>query len=222
MASKGTGTNRTLREVCGALDERLAEVAASGLERQPDSRALGAYAERAVLDQWEAICARLDVVALPPPGRRTIYDAAFTLDGTLVGIDVRTKDLDETRYADGGVCSVANFLRLLTRDLGVLIVAEFGYRDVGGRVEFGYVRNAPLHCLPVDAFRIENLGTGQVRLDKSVAEANGAIDWDRSVGEFLRGFADLAIAHYERVQQVARTRAEALQTFKETGELRLR
>lgn len=212
----------TLYELCRELDERFAEVAAPGLEAQPDSRAVGAYAEKAVLDQWDAICKGLAVDPLQPPGRRTIYDAAFTLDRTLVGIDVRTKDLDETRYADGGVCSVGNLLKLLTRDVGVLIVAELGYRDLEGRIDFVYARSAPLHCMPFDAFRIENLGTGQVRLDKSVGDSENAIDWNRSVDAFVRDFADLAIAHYGRVERVARSRAEALEVFKRTGDLRLR
>jgi hypothetical protein len=212
----------SLRDLCKGLDEQLAEVAGPGLEAQPDSRAVGAYAEKAVLDAWPSICERLDVQPLPPPGRRTIYDAAFRVDGALIGIDVRSKDLDEARYADGGICSVGNLLRLLTRDLGVLVVAEFGYREEQGRIEFAYARTAPLHCLPVAAFRIENLGTGQVRLDKTVGDTTEELDWTRPVDEFLRVFSDLAIDHYERVERVARERAEALAVFQETGDLRLK
>ena len=110
------------------------------------------------------------------------------------------------------------------RPLGGILFGNMGdrYREERGRIEFAYARSVPLHCMPLDAFRIENLGTGQVRLDKTVGNASDELDWDRPVDEFLRVFADLAIAHYERVERVARERADSLAAFKETGELQLR
>lgn len=128
--------------------------------------------ERAVVDAWPQICASLTVLPLPVPGRRTIYDAAFETNGSVYGVDVRTKDLDEPRYADGGVCSIGNLLRFLDRPGATFVVAEFGYREEQDRVSVAHVRCAPLHCLPISVFRIENLGTGQVRLDKGVFDAS--------------------------------------------------
>lgn len=83
---------------------------------QPDSRAFGASIEDAVVPAWPEVCAAIGVDPLPRPGRRTIYDAALLMDGTLVGVDIRTKDLASGRYSDGGVCAVGNLLRWMVRE----------------------------------------------------------------------------------------------------------
>ena len=47
-----------------------------------------------------------------------------------------------------------------------------------------------------------------------MGEASDDLDWNRSVDDFVRDFSDLAIAHYERVERVARDRAKAVADFK--------
>jgi hypothetical protein len=210
-----------MQALCVALDQQLDDVVRQGLDTQPDSRSVGGHVEKAVLDRWPAICEQLGVEPHKRPGRRTIYDASFTREGDHVGVDIRTKDLDETRYADGGICSVANLLRLLVRDGGALLVSEFGYREVGRRLEFDRVRTAPIHMLPLEIFRIENLGTGQVRLDGSIVNSYESIDWARPVQDFAHPFAELAIAHYARVSAKADERADSLQRYLDGEELAL-
>jgi hypothetical protein len=210
-----------MRALCVALDQQLDDVVRQGLEIQPDSRSVGAYVEKAVLDGWARICKQLGVEANDRPGRRTIYDASFSRADDHIGVDIRTKDLDEARYADGGICSVGNLLRLLVRDGGALLVSEFGYREAGQRLEFDRVRTAPIHMLPLEIFRIENLGTGQVRLDGSIVNSYESIDWARPVLDFVRPFAELAIEHYARVSAKADERANALRRYLDGEELAL-
>jgi hypothetical protein len=211
-----------MKAICEQLDSHFAAIASRGLESQPDSRAVGAYAEQAIVDEWEEICAALGTKAHARPGRLTIYDASCSKGDQLIGIDIRTKDLDETRYADGGICSVANLLKLLLRDRGVLLIAEFSYREESNSIRFSDVKTAPIHCLPLDGFRIENLGTGQVRLDKSVVLSYEEIEWERGINEFVQPFAGLAIEHYERVSAKADERAQSLRRFTAGEELKLR
>jgi hypothetical protein len=63
--------------------------------------------------------------------------------------------------------------------------------------------------------RIENLGTGQVRLERSLHDAE--LSWDCAPEDFLALFAPLCLAHYHRVAKVAQRRAEAIERFIESG-----
>jgi hypothetical protein len=74
---------------------------------------------------------------------------------------------------------------------------------------------APIHALPIDMLRIENLGTGQVRLERSLHDAE--LSWDRAPKDFFALFAPLCLAHYRRVARVAQRRAKAIETFIESG-----
>jgi hypothetical protein len=82
----------------GLFDELM-----SGIAEREDSRAFGAMVERRITDNWTAICENLGYGPLERPGRRTIYDFAFQMGSNIVGIDVKTKDLDSTSYSDGGI-----------------------------------------------------------------------------------------------------------------------
>jgi hypothetical protein len=184
---------------------------------QPDSRAFGAAIEDAAVREWPALCHGIGVDPLPRPGRRTIYDAAFVANGALVGVDFRTKDLERGRYSDGGICAVGNLLRWMVRDHGTLLVAEVGYRIKDAVADIRYVATAPIHVLPKESYRIENLGTGQLRLNASIADAVGGAVWSRTHEEFFELFAGSCIDHYERVAAVAIGRAAAITSFVECG-----
>jgi hypothetical protein len=135
------------------------------------------------------------------------------------GFDVKTKDLDSMRYSDGGVCAVGNLLKFLANDQGVFAIVEFGHtlsNAKGGR-DIEYIRVAPFHILPEDAFRIENLGTGQVRLNYTLNQVWDEIQWDKTLESFYRGFCSLAITHYKRVKADAEKRIRSIEVFIENG-----
>lgn len=212
------------RIFCANLEERFGELFAdlkkSGLAAREDSRAFGAMVERRILDSWEVICQKIGAGFIVPPGRRTIYDMACIFEGTFVGFDIKTKDLDSTRYSDGGVCAVGNLLKFLANDRGVFIVVEFGHnKAVEGKElrDLEYIKVAPFHLLPQDTYRIENLGTGQVRLNYSVRQIYDEIQWDRPINGFFDIFTEIAIRHYERVGRDALKRAEAIRRFQANG-----
>ncbi|MEV0723526.1 hypothetical protein AB0I37_12200 [Micromonospora purpureochromogenes] len=210
-----------LRRWCVRLDEAFLQVIhREGLDEQPDSRAFGAYVERTIKNEWNALCSAWNVEARPVPGRRTIYDAAFNSGANLVGVDFKSKDLADNRYSDGGVCSVGNLLRLYQSG-ATFLITEFGYRVLSGRAEFIYVRTAPFHALPESIYRIENLGTGQVRLNESLHRCWEKIEWDRALSEFLGLFCKLSAEHYQRVAGDAERRARALSMFVDSGFSRL-
>lgn len=150
------------RKIESELDQLFEELR-SGLSAREDSRAFGAMIEKRIADNWDRICEVCAYQPLERPGRRTIFDFAFVFENRIVGIDVKTKDLDSTRYSDGGVCAVGNLLKYLANDKGIFLIAEFGHNKSseksGGR-DLEYIRVAPFIFLPVDAYRIENLGTG--------------------------------------------------------------
>ena len=83
-----------------------------------------------------------------------------------------------------------------------------------------YIRVAPFHLLPSNAYRIENLGTDQVRLNYSINQLMDEVDWDRPLSAFFDIFTDLAISHYERMGRDAIRRAESMRSFREGGYLR--
>ncbi len=192
----------------------------SGMAEREDSRAFGAMIERRITDNWVRICNDLGYDALDRPGRRTIFDFAFRKNDRIVGIDVKTKDLDSTRYSDGGICAVGNLLKYLANDNGVFLIAEFGHNkasDNSDTRDIEYIKVAPFIMLPQNAYRIENLGTGQVRLNYTLNQVWDEIQWDRKPKEFYDLFVDLAITHYTRVSRDALKRIEALNKFKENG-----
>jgi hypothetical protein len=64
---------------------------------------------------------------------------------------------------------------------------------------------------------LENLGTGQVRLNYTVNQVWDEIAWDRNIKEFYDLFTDLAIVHYQRVSRDAMKRITALEDFRKNG-----
>ncbi len=107
--------------------ETLFEELRSGISAREDSRAFGAMIEKRITENWNKICSDLGYETIDIPGRRTIFDFACTIQKTLFGFDVKTKDLDTTRYSDGGVCVVGNLLKFLANDKGVFMIVEFGH-----------------------------------------------------------------------------------------------
>lgn len=198
----------------------LFEELRSGMSEREDSRAFGAMIEKRITDNWETICDELGYPALDRPGRRTIFDFAFMDGNRVVGIDVKTKDLDSTRYSDGGICAVGNLLKYLANDHGAFLIAEFGHNKASDRTErrdIEYIKVAPFFMLPQNAYRIENLGTGQVRLNYTLNQVWDEIEWDREINDFYDLFIDLAVTHYKRVSRDAMKRIEALERFKANG-----
>lgn len=151
----------SLQTFCSRFDDELEKIFAdlcSGMSAREDSRAFGAMIEKRILDNWEDICAAVDAEPLANPGRRTIYDFACRHEGQIFGFDVKTKDLDANRYSDGGVCAVGNLLKFLANDRGIFTIVEFGHnkavedRDLR---DLDYIKVAPFHLLPENAYRIE-------------------------------------------------------------------
>lgn len=212
-----------LRAVSDQVESKLSELfeeLRSGIPEREDARAFGAMVEKRITDNWENICSDLGYSALERPGRRTIFDFAFMDEGRTVGIDVKTKDLDATRYSDGGICAVGNLLKFLANDNGVFLIAEFGHKPSAGggtRRDIEYIRVAPFILLPRNAYRIENLGTGQVRLNATLNEVWDEIAWERDLAEFYDLFMDLAIQHYRRVSSDAMNRIESMEAFRKNG-----
>lgn len=187
-----------------------------GISSREDSRAFGAMIEKRITENWDSLCTNLGYVAVKNPGRRTIYDFACIADGTLFGFDVKTKDLDSTKYSDGGVCAIGNLLKFLANDKGVFMIVEFGHgfsESNQNTRDINYIKVAPFHCLPNNNYRIENLGTGQVRLNFTLHEIWDEIDWDRSYDEFFDIFTKLSIIHYKRVQSDAEKRVQSIESF---------
>ncbi|WP_448519756.1 hypothetical protein [Rhodoflexus sp.] len=192
----------------------------SGISAREDSRAFGAMIEKRITENWEIICKNLGHEAIAIPGRRTIFDFACNIQDKLFGFDVKTKDLDSTRYSDGGVCAVGNLLKFLANDNGVFMIVEFGHekssiKNSGRDIE--YIRVAPFHCLPENTYRIENLGTGQVRLNYTINQVWDEIDWQRSYSDFFNIFCNLAVTHYKRVKADAEKRIQSIEQFKNGG-----
>ncbi len=176
--------------------------------------------ERRITDNWSTVCEAIGATPEAVPGKRTIYDFACTIDGVFFGLDVKTKDLDANKYSDGGVCAVGNLLKFLANDRGVFVVVEFGHN----RAKLGtdlrdleYIRLAPFHLLPQSAYRIENLGTGQVRLNYTIAQLYDEIDWERGLELFFDIFTDIAMQHYQRVGSDSQKRFNAMKRFRSGG-----
>ena len=108
----------------------------------------------------------------------------------------------------------------LARGRRMLVIVEVGHKQTADNAEtrlVQYVALAPIHALPADAFRIENLGTGQLRLNATVRDLANRIDWSRDTSAFFDFFIDLAIDHYRSVSQTAEERIAKLERFRESG-----
>lgn len=210
-----------LKAFCDALEREVRVQLSPSLAPREDARAFGAQAERAVASFWGVFVNGQGGSVVPAGGARAPYDLAALVDGALLGVDVTTTDFDPERYADGGVSSVDAVLRLLAgadpARRATLILLELEHAASGsGRV----VRNAtalPLHVLPMSALRIENLGTGQLRLEQPLSELRDQAAWDATPSEFVVGLTALAIQHYERVASDARARITHLGAFRGQG-----
>ncbi|GAB4494604.1 MAG: hypothetical protein OHK0019_21460 [Saprospiraceae bacterium] len=180
--------HRTISEQFETEISALFEELRSGIAEREDSRAFGAMIERKITQNWSRLCEGLNYEPVNIPGRRTIFDFACKIDGTLFGFDVKTKDLDTKKYSDGGVCAVGNLLKYLSNDKGVFVIVEFGHNKSSEKSDardLEYIRVAPFHTLPKDCYRIENLGTGQVRLNYTINQVWEEIDWDRPYTAFF-------------------------------------
>lgn len=216
----GEGNIRNYLTALTAEFESLFSDIESELDSREDSRAFGAMIERRTTDSWEDVCNRTNSEYIPPPGRRTIYDFASRYNNSFLGFDIKTKDLDSHRYSDGGVCAIANLIRFLANEKAIFVVVEFGHHKAQHNAllrKLSYIKLAPFHLLPADIYRIENLGTGQVRLNRTINEAFNEIDWNRHINVFFDIFVDLTIKHYERVGSTAEQRADAMRRFRDAG-----
>jgi hypothetical protein len=190
----------------------------SGISAREDSRAFGAMIEKRITESWSNICSNLEYKAIDIPGRRTIFDFACNIEDKLFGFDVKTKDLDSNKYSDGGVCAVGNLLKFLANDKGVFMIVEFGHgksTSKNSSRDIEYIRVVPFHCLPENTYRIENLGTGQVRLNYTINQVWDEINWNRTYSDFFDIFCDLAITHYNRVKADAEKRIKSIEQFKD-------
>ena len=219
IMTQETPTRKYIHTLSAELDNLFSDLR-SGISAREDSRAFGAMIEKRITDNWEKICLNTDSEYIKNPGKRTIYDFASRHSGIFFGFDVKTKDLDNTRYSDGGVCAVGNLLKFLANDRAVFVVVEFGHTkampDKKLR-DLDYIRIAPFHMLPQDTYRIENLGTGQVRFNYRINQIYDEIDWERPIETFFDIFVEIAIKHYERVGRVAHKRIEAMKKFRDNG-----
>jgi hypothetical protein len=178
--------NMDFKEISIKIEEKLEslfEELRSGISAREDSRAFGAMIEKRITESWGEICRVLGYTPIDIPGRRSIFDFACEIEGVLFGFDVKTKDLDKTRYSDGGVCAVGNLLKYLANDKGVFMIVEFGHNkstEKNNARDIEYIRVAPFHTLPKNTYRIENLGTGQVRLNYTLNQVWDEINWNRS------------------------------------------
>lgn len=190
------------------------------LSEREDSRAFGAMVQRLIENRWSDLCSTLGYSYQPKPGVRSIYDIACQVNGEFMGIDIKTKNLDSGKYSDGGVCSVDNLLDFIVNKGNAFLILEVGHRksddDPSVRV-VGHVKVVPIHCLPKESYRIENLGSGQVRLNKDLKEVEGQIEWRRTLHDFLRMFCPIIISHYNTVQKKSKLRMQSIKDFEHGG-----
>ncbi|MFT5860258.1 MAG: hypothetical protein ACI865_002367 [Flavobacteriaceae bacterium] len=204
-----------MKELCAQIDTSFAElIKFLVVEELPDSRSVGGKIEHFVKHNWETFCETWNVIPQPLPGARSLYDISFLKDNVLHGVDIKTKNIGESKYSDGGIGAVKNLLNFYDKTSGFFFITEFGYSSDERNHNFVYVKTAPFHCLPLDNYRIENLGTGQIRFNKTINEVYDDIDWDRSVQDFLGHFCDLAAAHYTKVAAVSLNRRASIEKFK--------
>jgi hypothetical protein len=187
----------------------------SGIPAREDSRAFGAMIEKKITDNWKKNSKKLNFDAIEMSGRRTIFDFACCVNNVIWGFDVKTKDLDSEKYSDGGVCAISNLFKFLANDNGIFVIVEFGHKlsSVKNCRDIDYIKIAPFHVLPESAYRIENLGTGQVRLNYSLNQVWNEIEWNRSIVDFFNIFCKLAKNHYNRVRTDAEKRVKSIEAF---------
>lgn len=211
------------KQISLQIEEKVSELfeeLRSGISAREDSRAFGAMVEKRITENWKKICADFGYEPIDIPGRRTIFDFACRIEGRLFGFDVKTKDLDTVRYSDGGVCAVGNLLKYMANDKGIFMIVEFGHNKSGkenNTRDIEYIRVAPFHVLPRDTYRIENLGTGQVRLNYTMNQAWDEINWNRPYTKFFDIFCELAMTHYRRVKADAEKRIQSIVAFKKSN-----
>lgn len=203
-----------LKELCTRIAQEIEnEINRYPLDQREDSRAFGASIESIIKNKWESLCSRLGFRPLGHGGARTIYDVAFEYKGYSFGMDIRSKDTDPRKYSDGGVCSIGNLLKFLEKKW-FLLVAEIEHlpnaqertkREVKGVLVF------PFHCLPMDIYRIQNLGTGQIRFNGTISNAYERMEWHRTVGQFLDILLTKARDHYTKVAEDAVKRREKVE-----------
>ena len=102
----------------------------------------------------------------------------------------------------------------------MLLIAELGHNKLSNQSDkrnIVYFRVVPFTLLPCNAYRIENLGIGQVRFNYTIDEIWDEIDWDRDISDFYDMFIDIAIQHQRRVSSNALKRIAALEEFKESA-----
>ena len=117
---------------------------------------------------------------------------------------------------------MGNLLRFLVNERGIFLIGEIAHADAAsGKRLLKVVRVAPLHLMPTACLRIENLGTGQVRLDTTGHDPWTEIHWNRPLVAFLDAFTTLAIDHYAHVETVAGQRKQAMEAFRASGFSRL-
>jgi hypothetical protein len=213
---------RTLRSICIDLENGIIvqlKDYLSAVSAREDSRAFGAMIERRITETWVSICEKMGVTPLRLPGRRSIFDCAFEYEGKTYGLDVKTKDLDSTSYSDGGICAVGNLLKFMANEHGVFLMVEVGHSksENANARDIQYIHVAPFSCMPYESIRIENLGTGQLRLNDSVKEVYELIDWSRTKDQFFEIFTALTLTHYKRVARDAQKRIDSINAFKERG-----
>ncbi len=76
----------------------------------------------------------------------------------------------------------------MANDKGVFMIVEFGHdksTTKNNSRDIEYISVAPFHTLPADTYRIENLGTGQVRLNYTINQVWDEIDWEKFYPDFF-------------------------------------
>jgi hypothetical protein len=194
----------------------------TGINQREDSRAFGAMIEKTITDNWEDICNKNGFEFIENPGRRTIYDFACKIDGYLLGFDVKTKDLEKSSYSDGGVCAVGNLLKFIANENGYFFIVEVGHKksqSLKNSRDIQYIKVSPFHIFPVEVYRIENLGTGQLRLNETLLEMNekNSLTWNKPITDFLMEFSNLCIQHYQKVIETSTKRIDSIENFRDSG-----
>ena len=175
-----------LKQISKDIEDELNAqfISKTGLLEREDSRAFGAMIQETIEDGWADICKnrgwKQETIVprakkkgtLDPkkPGKKSIFDCACTINGLFVGLDISTTNLDDKKYADGGITSVHNALRFHSTDKAQLLIAEFGHKKgkEDGIRDIEYIKVVPFICLPKEVYGIENLGTGQIRFKNNL------------------------------------------------------
>lgn len=209
-------------KICNSLEKELENVfeeLMSWVTEREDSRAFWAMIEKKITSNRDTICNRLWFEAIENPWRRTIYDFACKINWVIVWFDVKTKDLDSTKYSDWWICAVWNLLKFMANDKWVFMVVEFWHTRASEKTDardLEYIKVAPFHILPEDSYRIESLWTWQVRLNYTINQVIDEVDWNREYSVFFDIFTSLCITHYERVWRDANKRKESIERFRDS------